>query len=353
MRAESETVRTEIPRHRTWNGPLIMPANHRATPGNLVCNKCGRAWKGKCPCVYYKRCTTFIDVIQNEFALKAWDRRLVAYGMGQRPDLVLAAVTCKPPAMGEVELTREDKDQLQAVADQAKLFAKGSAAASVGTSLHKLTQLMDEGQTLGYVPGPWPADIRAYEEERDRQGVEYVDIESFRVHDDFKVAGTTDRIGWIRGRLRVLDVKTGSIWWEGGPAMQMAMYAHSVKYDISTDKRVPDAADVDLGVGYVIHLPQGQGTCRFIPVNLTAGWGACQVARQVWKIREQRNYFLTDDEVPTGLTLLDMAKRAGSVLECQVLWKNGMDQGRLTDQVKAALTERAAELGAKVKGKSA
>lgn len=335
-----ETVRTEIPRHKTWGGPLVLPADHRATPGTRVCGKCGRSWKGKCPCTYMKRCTTFIDVIQNEFALKAWDRRLVAYGMGQRPDLVLAASACKPPAMGEVELTQEDKAQLQAVADDAKKFAKGDAAASVGTSLHKLTQKMDEGETLGYVPDPWPADLRAYQQERDRQGVEYVDIESFRVHDEYGVAGTTDRIGWIRGRLRVLDVKSGSIWWEGGPAMQMAMYARSVKYDIATDTRVADPGEIDLNVAYVIHLPQGSGTCRFIPVDIAKGWAACKTAKLVWEARDEKNFFLTDEEVRPGSTYADMAARAGSVKECQMLWRNARDQDYLTDTLKATLLAR-------------
>jgi hypothetical protein len=317
-----------------------MPENHHCTPGDRVCTKCGRSWKGKCSCVYYKRTTTFIDVIQNEFALKQWDRRLVAYGMGQRPDLILAAAACKPPAMGP-ELTREDKDQLQAVADQAKDAAMGRAAATVGTSLHTLTQWMDEGQTLGFVPEPYPADLRAYEQERDRQGVEYVDIESFRVHDEYKVGGTTDRIGWINGRLRVLDIKTGSIWWEGGPAMQLAMYARSRKYDIATDTRVPDIADIDLNVGYVIHLPQGEGRCEFIPVDIAKGWGTCTVAKQVWKARDEKNYFLDADRVPSGSTFEDLAARTETVDELKTLWGQAKEDYALTDHLKQVLTARA------------
>jgi hypothetical protein len=203
---------------------------------------------------------------------------------------------------------------------------------------------MDMGQTLGYVPEPYPADLRAYQEAT--KDIEYVDIESFRVHDELKVGGTADRLGWIKGRYRVLDVKTGSIWWEGTPAMQLAMYAHSVKYDIATDTRVPDADQVDLDVGYVIHLPQGTGTCRLIPVDISKGWKACQTAKLVWDAREEKNFFLDDDQVPHGSTYADMAARAGTVKELQMLHKNAKDQGRLDDHLRAVLNARWTELKA-------
>lgn len=333
--------RTEIPRHKRWNGPLVLPPNHRATPGDKVCDTCGRSWKGKCPCVYYKRATNWIDVIENEFALKQHDRRLVAYGMGQRPDLVLAATTCKPP-WDKKHLTPQDKKDLQAIADKAKDFAMGDAKARIGTSLHKLTEYIDRGQTLGYVPDEWAPDLKAYVQMCDREGIEYVDIESFRVHDEYKVGGTADRFGWVHGRFCCLDVKTGDLWGEGvGQAMQLAMYARSVRYDIATDTRVPDAAEVDLNVGYIIHLPEGSGHCELLPVDIARGWGACRVAKQVWDVRDQKGYFLDPEKIRPSSTFADMAARAGSVKECQMIWANAKDQDALTDHLKEVLTARA------------
>ena len=64
--------------------------------------------KGNCKCTYYKRCTTWIDVLQDEFGLKKWDRRMVAYGMSQRPDLVVAAA-----AMGHPDTNAESKRGMQ------------------------------------------------------------------------------------------------------------------------------------------------------------------------------------------------------------------------------------------------
>lgn len=318
----------------------MLPPDHRATPGDKECTKCGRSWKGRCPCLYYKRTTTWIDVIQNEFALKQHDRRLVAYGMGQRPDLVLAATTCKPPH-DKKNLTPQDKKDLQAIADKAKDFARGDASARIGTSLHTLTQYLDEGKTLGYVPEDWAPDLKAYEEMRDREGIEYVDIEVFRVHDEYKVAGTADRFGWVHGRFCCLDVKTGDLWGEGvGQAMQLAMYARMQKYDIPTDKRVPDAAEVDLNVAYIIHLPERSGKCELLPVDIAKGWGACRVAKQVWEVRDQKGYFLDPEKLRPSGGFADMAARAGSLKELQMLHKNAKDQGVLTDHLRSILNTR-------------
>lgn len=330
----------EIPRHPRWNGPLVIPENHRATPGDKECNLCGRKWKGRCPHIYYKRTTNFIDVIQNEYALKQWDRRLVAYGMSQRPDLILAAAACKPPHDKKV-LTKHDKQDLQQIADQAKDFAKGRAAATIGTSLHKLTEQMDLGETLGFVPDPYPADLRAYQEVT--KDIEWVDVESFRVHDDFKVGGTADRIGWYKGRLRIFDVKTSSEFWAGGQgaAMQLAMYARSRKYDIATDTRVPDVAEIDLNVGYVIHLPEGQGHCELLPIDLMKGWGACRIAKEIWKARDEKNYFIDPERVPTGPTYTDLAALATTVDELKALWAEAKADCALTPHVRQFLTERA------------
>jgi len=217
MTTSAETPRqsngkAEIPR-KVYNGkpagPLIIPPGETHQPGNHECEVCHRhvapvgrrkRGKGTCKCTYYKRCTTWIDVLQSEFALKQWDRRMVAYGMGQRPDLVLAAAASDPNDVSE-------KSTLQSISGAAIEHAKGSAAANIGTGLHKLTERMDRGETLGYVPEPYPADLAAYERCIKDAGIEWVDIESFRVHDLFKVGGTTDRIGWLNGKLYIFDLK--------------------------------------------------------------------------------------------------------------------------------------------------
>jgi len=289
--------------------------------------------------VYYKRTTNFIDVLQDEYKLKEWDRRMVATGMAENPELVMSALTVKPDR--DVGQTPEDKKALQEIADKAKEFAKGSAAAAIGTSLHTFTQWMDEGRELGYVPEPYPADLAAYE--LATKDIRWTNIESFRVHDDWKVGGTTDRIGYYRGRLTIFDIKTGSLFLKFGAPMQLAMYAHSTPYDIATDTRTSDVDELRLDVGYVIHLPAGSGHCELKPVNLVSGWEGCLEAKAVWDFRNrpESDFYLDRDAYAQ---LYEMALRAGSVKECKVLWANGKDMGLLDHAMRTALTNRAKEL---------
>lgn len=311
--------RIEIPRHPRYKGPLVIPPDRTLTPGGHECGTCGRmvkpkgkaaTGKGTCPCVYYRRTTTFIDVIQDEFKLKQWDRRMVAYGMSQRPDLALSASTVELTPDGK-PVSDSEKRKLQGIADDAKEYAKGSAAATTGTSLHTLTQWIDEGKTVGHVPDPYPQDLKAYEEAT--RDIEWVSIENFRVMDEWKVAGTADRIGWYKGRLRVFDIKTGGLYFEGGPAMQLAMYARSTPYDIPTDKRTFDVSELDLGCAFIIHLPAGSGHCELKSVDITKGWGGCRIAKQVWDFRNQRGMIAdADDKIVDGATTMDMIARATS-----------------------------------------
>jgi hypothetical protein len=341
----------EIPRHPKYGGPYIIPPGVKPTHGNHRCDTCGRMVepdnrhpkKGKCRCIYYKRTTKWIDVIQDEFLLKRWMGRNIAWGMGQREDLQLSAATCRPDI--DPLQTKEDKDTLNDVAWAASKWAGDDWKAGIGTSEHKLTHMMDRGETLGVIPERWRDDLKAYAEAT--KDIEWVAIEQFRVHDQLKVGGTVDRIGYKRnrrdGKLQVYDVKTGSDWNECGFAMQLAMYAHMIPYIVATDTRSVDPGVIDLNLGYVIKLPEGQGVCKIEPIHIGLGWGACKVAMDVWKLRKQK-FFMPENEIRKGRTLLDMARTAGTLTECKLLWRNSKAMGELTDDVKQALTTRANEL---------
>jgi hypothetical protein len=203
----AELVNTEIPRDR-WGRPLILPP-------------------GETKRVAYRRCTTFVGCLEDTYNLMNWKNRQVAYGMGQRKDLVLAAAAADP----------DDKRKLNEIAEKATEHAMASASAT--TALHALTERIDRGQPLGFVPAEYEADIAAYREAT--KSIEFSGIESFRVHDEWRVAGTADRIGKDRrGRIRIYDIKTGSIDYPHKMAMQLAMYARSVPYDIESDQRGKD-----------------------------------------------------------------------------------------------------------------
>jgi hypothetical protein len=150
---------------------------------------------------------------------------MVALGLADRPDLLLAAAA-----------HRDDKNKLNDICDQAKEAAKASASATTGTALHALTEQHDRGQTLGVLPADAKADLDAYIAAT--EPFEHLGIEEFVVHDGFKIGGTFDRLVRYNGEVYIADLKTGSVdFGIGKIAMQLAVYAHSVRYDPATHLR--------------------------------------------------------------------------------------------------------------------
>src|SRR4051812_961950 len=186
----------EVPRDR-YGRPLVVP------------NTGGKP-------VPYTRCTTFVDCLEDKFNLQKWEKRMVALGLADRPDLLLAAAA-----------HRDDKNKLNEICDNAKEAAKASASATTGTALHALTEQHDRGQTLGVLPADAKADLAAYVAAT--EPFEHLGIEEFVVHDGFKIGGTFDRLVRYNGQTYIADLKTGSVdFGMGKIAMQLAVYARSV-----------------------------------------------------------------------------------------------------------------------------
>ena len=246
-------MKTEIPRDR-FGRPLVIPRDG------------GRA-------VPYRRCTTFIDVLADQYQLQQWKQRQVALGLAARADLLLKAAA----AAG-------DKKTLNAVCEAAMEAAGSSASATIGTALHALTEQLDRGETPA-IPASAEADIAAY---RAATGFwTMADIEVFVVNDALQVAGTFDRVV-AAGHLRfIADLKTGGIDYAASKiAMQLAVYANSERYDPETGAR--SSLDVNQERGLVIHLPAGEGRCSFHWADLKAGWEGVQLAAQVWAWRARK-----------------------------------------------------------------
>jgi hypothetical protein len=122
-----------------------------------------------------------------------------------------------------------------------------------GTWVHTLTEQIDLGITLddddaaefgqqGIDLGI-PADIQleiadGYVAFRRAHGLTAVHVEVKCVNDEHRVAGTIDRIDLTAdGRYVVGDIKTGGDVVKVATAVQMALYAGSVPYDIESETR--------------------------------------------------------------------------------------------------------------------
>ena len=311
---------TEIPRDR-WGRPMILPA------------KGGKNAKR----VPYRRCTTYVGCLDDTFGLMQWKSRQVALGMGQRKDLVLAAAAARP----------EDKKTLNEIVDKATEQAQGSSAATTGTALHSFTERIDRGEPLGTVPDEYKADLEAYKAAT--AGIEWLGIETFRVHDEWQVAGTADRIGKLNGRTMIMDIKTGSIDYPHKMSMQLAMYARMTPYDIATDTRTADPEPVDLHYGVIIHLPAGKGECTLFEIDIIKGWGACIIAKSVWSWRGTKDLTrpISTDMVDAGPpTWESLALAATTVEDIRLIWNRANECGNMTDDLNALLTQRAAAIKA-------
>lgn len=228
----------------------------------------------------YARCTTYVGCLEDQYRLQLWQQRMVAIGLADRPDLLVS-----------VAAHRNDREALDGLVVDAREAAKATAAARTGTALHALAEQHDRGEKVSAPPAYAP-DIAAYVEAT--RDLEPVMIEQFCVNDRLKVAGTFDRL--VRyvdpdgnAGHYIADIKTGSIdFGHLKHAMQFAMYANSVPYDIPSHERFAYPDDISLTKAILIHLPQGEGRCDLYWVNISDGWEAVKIATAVraWRNRK-------------------------------------------------------------------
>lgn len=280
--------------------------------------------------VPYTRWTTLAGAMEDLNNIRAWDQRMVALGLAERSDLVLA-----------VAAHRDDKDELNRICRDAKERGGANTASGIGTSEHKLLERLDLGQDLGAVPDEYTADIRAYE--KATAELEPIAIERFVVHDKLRTAGTPDRIVVYRGRNYVADIKTGkSIAYGAGKiACQMGGYSRSVFYDHATGTRT-DLPDVDLSWALVIHVPAGSGTCQLQWVDIARGWADIELAVQVRAHRARKDWYTPfSAETPTN-GVADVIGRAASVDELTEIWRARRDEW--SDELTALAAARKEQL---------
>lgn len=278
--------------------------------------------------VPYTRATTYIDVLDDKFNLQRWMQRMVALGLASRPDLLLS-----------VSAHRDDKEELNAICEKAREAAAASAAATTGTALHALTELIDRGEEL---PAGLPAGVKAsldcYIETT--APLRSVLIEQFMVLDSLRIGGTPDRVVEFERKRYIGDIKTGDITWSILKiAMQLAVYARSRTYNIATAERQMHGADLEQAL--VIHLPAvedpAEARCDLYRVDILEGWNAVMVARDVRQRRKLKFDDLTrpfDDmagfkatlealrpaRVEATPTLADRIKACPSADDVRSLW---------------------------------
>ena len=275
-----------------WGRPLIRPR-----PGDKP--------------VAYTRATTIAGTLDDQQGLTRWKQRMTALGIAQRHDLLTAVAATEP----------DDKRRLDGIVEQAVEAAGASTQATVGTALHAFVERIDRGMDLGPIPLEYAPDITAYQRVADQTGWKVHAVEQFVVHHGYRIAGTADRLLEIDGKSYIADVKTGSIDYPHKFAVQLAIYAWSMPYDIEAETTRAWSHEPDKDRGLIIWLPAGQGRCELRWVDLQAGREALHLAMAVRDWRKRRDLLAAFDE-PGFDPLIGEIRNAATVDDLELVWYN-------------------------------
>jgi hypothetical protein len=305
-------VKTPCPNSTTTGQPGEVCCIDGRIPGKRPgttkqCPKCKGAGAKE---VLYTRCTSFVGALEDRQGLERWMKRTVLVGLAadhkattERNDReeVWQLDSSILDRVGYVD--PDDREALDALADEAFTLGEGYEKAQKGTDLHALTEKVDRGEALSHEASLADRrDMAAWRRLYEEYGIENLDVERFVVVDSLKVAGTYDRRvvssheafrcdvcepnrgdGPLR-QPKVLDLKTGRVDYGGGKMrQQLAVYAHGEAYDPETGRR--SEHDVCPHVGFIVHLPAGSGEAYLYRTDLVQGWRDVQLSAQV---REHR-----------------------------------------------------------------
>ncbi len=278
-----------------WDRPLLVP------PGGGE----------KVP---YTRASTLSNYLTDPGGLHTWDQRNIVIGMGRKEDLCGLAAALPPlhkAKRGKTTLTREekrfDKDvnkQIDEIIAMAKEAADGNYLSRSGTTVHAFCE---PGAELSVVPERMVSDVESFNARLAAEGMVIHATEQFVCNDELTVAGTFDHIVWHpKYGFCILDIKTGSIDGKGlAFAVQFSSYARSVIYDPWTDTRIPlesltGGEAVNTEIGFLAHVPLGEGRTDLYRVNLKGGIEEARKAAGVRSSR-QRKDLMDTAPLPTGL----------------------------------------------------
>lgn len=269
----------------------------------------------------WQRTTTFIKLLANQYNINKWRLRMAAMGLAARPDLLALASSILDPE------SKDGKNDLNNLVDQAIEAAGASTGANLGTALHQLTEAVDLGHDVVAPTPELQAKIDDYRSTLERHNLEIIDnyIECVILNTDFDVGGTADR--FVRcpdGAVRVLDLKTSKTMDFGHAefSMQLACYAtaHGIYNGSDWD---PMPADLDLSVGYVVHLPsQLDEPCVVYSADIDYGYRACVLAVDVREVQRRKDLLrplLTAQQTTIATPPADDERRLAVLRRCRSL----------------------------------
>ena len=242
--------------------------------------------------VRYKRASSAGKILDDESQLVDWQKRTIVEGAAQRPDL-----------MAQVSVLDHDLDkkEIRDIVEECLVSGKGTQRRNTGTAIHAMLDHVDLEHD--WVPAPqFAAAVEAYVRQLELYGLVPVDVEVRCVNDLKRIAGTMDRRyrttrnliapdGTIIpiGTVLAADTKTGQSleYASGSYATQLAAYAGSVRYDVTTDERTPFDPPTFQDWAIIVHVVAEDDRCDLYWVDLAAGRHALELSESVREWRKR------------------------------------------------------------------
>lgn len=275
----------------------------------------------------YTRVTTFIDKIDDNTNIHRWEQRhLLAFlSTPAGEGFLLEAASFDPESMN---YRQKMNDLVLRILDRAGTKDR----AAKGTAVHAVTERSDMGMDVSRIPTRYHPHLEAYR--KFTQHFEMVEIERFVVNDQYCTGGTPDRVIEYKpckhcGRsFFIEDLKTGRVdhYTELAIAMQLALYAHSRKYNIENGERI-DLPPLCPHKGVVIHLPahsenpMEEGGVKW--VNIARGWKYVDLCARIIEARAEKN--LVVPFVPT-VNLFAILRQCNSKSEVRRVFEVHRDE---------------------------
>lgn len=275
--------------------------------------------------------TTFAGTIAETFALQQWSQRMVALGMGRRPDLCALASAAED----------DDNKTLQDIARKAIDAGGGTRGSTMGSAYHRFTEVAEDGR-IHEVPEEYRPDIQAYLDKLQAARLTTAPelTEQIVVLPEFMLAGQLDRIlRTVSNQLLIGDVKTARYvdYSYGEIAIQLAIYANATHiWDPQTETfRAMPPVRKDKAV--VMWVPVGRGQCELISIDIAQGYRMLQTCATVRKWRSQSKALASPYQDLSPQSWEDQLKSATSKEQMSAIFQ--------TANAKGEWTESLAELG--------
>lgn len=266
----------------------------------------------------YTRPSTLGKILGDPHNLLKWKLRAALIGVATRKDLLLQLQT--------LDLDNEkDKETLDQIAKMCHELGGGTKAATTGTAMHKILETHDRGQ---YVMGQKPPaelteTIETYQSLIEACNVQIIPslIETFMVNDEYRFAGSPDRVVIVDGVHYIFDIKTGKSLKYGGLeyGMQLAAYAHCTHTTTNGVDR-HELPPINQSRALIAHVPSNAlHHVSLHWVDIENGWEAVQLAFAVRDMRNLGKKFILNELTPAGPPIDELPISDGDFQQLKML----------------------------------